>query len=667
MSWILLLFVGLLVASILILLGLAVYLVVRPPEGAKRAEIAGIVVLSLGAAWWSVTKIVILWNNDVATMHRWYVFGDIGATFVVIGWFVFTAAYTDRDRWLSKDVLGSLALLHVLVLGLFVTDPIHGLIFTDVGRVDAGGFYTPDLTKSWLYYLCIQVYYVPTFLGTAFIGIRFVTDETMYTGQRLLLILSAGVPVATDLKSQLHVGPFPNYQFTSMAFTVTALAITVGIVRYRLLEIGPVGRRRVVREMRDGYLVLDYADRVVDYNRAAATLFGFDDPVGKPVDDLLPAEWDLDTDEESTDLILGAGDDRRFVEVSYSPLGYDQGLVLLRDVTDRRAVEKRYQRLIEMASDVVLVLDEDRRITYASPSLKRVIGVAPDSLTGTFVDDIVHPEDHDTVDATLASLQEHPGEGARVECRVSNPNGDYETVDVSLRNLVADPFVEGIVVNARLITERKERERQLQRKNERLDQFASIVSHDLRNPLTVAQGRLHLAKEDSDSEHFGPIESALERMETIIGDTLALAQEGETVAEPRPVHVDGFCERCWDQVDTKGATLERLDSFHVAADPDRLQQIFENLFRNAVEHAGEDAVIRVGRLDDGFYVEDDGPGIPAANREKVFEAGHTTREDGTGFGLAIVSEIVDAHGWDVSVSEGADGGARFDITGVEVE
>ncbi|MGQ4555618.1 ATP-binding protein [Halobellus sp. GM3] len=102
------------------------------------------------------------------------------------------------------------------------------------------------------------------------------------------------------------------------------------------------------------------------------------------------------------------------------------------------------------------------------------------------------------------------------------------------------------------------------------------------------------------------------------------------------------------------------------ADSDRLQNLFENLFRNAVEHAGESATVRVGLLDGrGFYVEDDGAGIPTEERDRVFDLGHSTADRGTGYGLAIVKWIADAHGWEVSVTDGTEGGARFEFTDVE--
>jgi signal transduction histidine kinase len=68
----------------------------------------------------------------------------------------------------------------------------------------------------------------------------------------------------------------------------------------------------------------------------------------------------------------------------------------------------------------------------------------------------------------------------------------------------------------------------------------------------------------------------------------------------------------------------------------------------------------------GFYVADDGTGVPEADRDDVFDSGYSTTQAGTGFGLAIVAEIAEAHGWDIALTESEDGGARFEVTGVDV-
>jgi PAS domain S-box-containing protein len=217
------------------------------------------------------------------------------------------------------------------------------------------------------------------------------------------------------------------------------------------------------------------------------------------------------------------------------------------------------------------------------------------------------------------------------------------------------------------ISERK----QLERENSRLEEFSRVVSHDLRNPLRVASGRLELAREECDSEHFDAIESALERMNRIIDDLLWLAQEGQDIGSVEPVDIQETVTAAWclvadnkEQAELRCADGE-LDADTIIADSDRLRQLLENLFRNAIKHGGEEVTITIGTENERFYVEDDGPGISPDERDDVFDAGYTTANDGTGLGLSIVQRIVAAHDWEVCVTEGSAGGARFVITGVE--
>ncbi|MFP4632698.1 MAG: PAS domain-containing protein [Halobacteriales archaeon] len=217
------------------------------------------------------------------------------------------------------------------------------------------------------------------------------------------------------------------------------------------------------------------------------------------------------------------------------------------------------------------------------------------------------------------------------------------------------------------VTGMKRRERDLEQMNQRLEEFASVVSHDLRNPLGVAKGRLELAREDPDGGHLNQVERSLDRMERIIEDVLWLTREGRSIGDKRDVDLPALAREAWRNVEAAIASLEvELEGgTEVLADDDRLLQVFENLYANAVEHAGEGVTVVVGGLDDGFYVEDDGPGVPEDRRERVFEPGYSTADDGTGFGLSIVRRVAEAHGWDVVLSEAPSGGARFEFRGVE--
>ncbi len=222
-----------------------------------------------------------------------------------------------------------------------------------------------------------------------------------------------------------------------------------------------------------------------------------------------------------------------------------------------------------------------------------------------------------------------------------------------------------------------------------MEEFASVVSHDLRNPLNVAKGYLDLYRSTDEEDNLDRVENAHERMANIVDDVLTLARQGRTVNETESVSGWTITMNAWGSVETGSATLDSSWTATINADEGRLQRLLENLFRNAVEHGHPDVTVRVGELDGivgdgglqhggpterttpettdhGFFVEDDGPGIPESAREAVFESGYSTGERGTGLGLTIVRQIAEAHGWRVSLDEAAGGGTRFEFTGVEL-
>jgi signal transduction histidine kinase len=202
-----------------------------------------------------------------------------------------------------------------------------------------------------------------------------------------------------------------------------------------------------------------------------------------------------------------------------------------------------------------------------------------------------------------------------------------------------------------------------------------------------------VAADTRDVSHLSDVDEAHDRMRAIIDDVLDLARQGRTVTDVEPIALDAVASRAWGTVDTGDATLDVTADVHVLADESRLLQLLENLFRNSVEHGStgsrpqaddtvehgstgsrsesDDAVehgehalsVTVGAADGGFYVADDGSGIPESEREQVLEDGYTTNPDGTGLGLSIVQSVANAHGWTVSVEDSDTGGARFAFTG----
>ncbi|WP_435067872.1 PAS domain S-box protein [Haloplanus sp. C73] len=407
---------------------------------------------------------------------------------------------------------------------------------------------------------------------------------------------------------------------------------------------------------------------------------------------------------EMTYRIVTAGGDTkwmwergRVVEPSGGELTVLEGFIT--NITDRKERERELERRTEELEELTTELEEQYRYLFEEAPVMAVVtrtedgepviddcnrrfaetlGYEREAVVGERLATFYTPESARELlgggyDRALA------GEFVREDRELVTADGDV--VETLLRAVPRYDACDEVVGTLALYVDISER-KELEREKSRLEEFANIVSHDLRNPLNVAQSRAKLARETGDLSHLDAAMRAHERMEALVEDLLTLARTGEHVDEPVAVDLSSLAERCWTTVPTAEATLVTQTERSVRADRDRLQQLLENLVQNAVEHGStgnqtpsDDAVdhggkavtITIGEMADGFYVADDGPGIPESEREDVFEAGYSTVEDGTGFGLRIVRQVAEAHEWDIDLCESEGGGARFEFRGVEFD
>ncbi len=227
--------------------------------------------------------------------------------------------------------------------------------------------------------------------------------------------------------------------------------------------------------------------------------------------------------------------------------------------------------------------------------------------------------------------------------------------------------LESRILLFRDITEQSAKADALRKKTDRLDSFASRVSHDLQGPITVAGSYVNIARRaDDPEESLDEIETALRRAENLIDEMLSMARNGEDF-DPEPVELGKQAVQAWSTVSTADASLVIETDAVVTADPRQVRRLFENLFRNSIQHGGSAVTVRVETTSDGFYIADDGAGIPASDRENIFDEGVTHDSAGTGYGLAIVRSIVEGHDWSIEATASESGGARFDITNVSFD
>ncbi|MFC5368085.1 GAF domain-containing protein [Salinirubrum litoreum] len=467
-------------------------------------------------------------------------------------------------------------------------------------------------------------------------------------------------------------------------------------------------------------------------NPAFETVFGFDaeSVVGRSLYDVLVPDGDRSTAREHVELARRGSRFEREVrrQTADGPRDFllrgvpldDEGTptvgyAIYTDITERTEQTRTLGRLHETTRDLVRASDptEIARITVsaardtlgfpinavrlydAESNRLRPVAVPSDTVETMGDRPIYGPGDGVVWEAFRSgevivvedvSALDDGGNHDGVASAMYLPLGEYGTI--SIGSTEANHFDDAdvqlakvLAANASVALGRAEQERELRRRetelarqNERLDEFASVVSHDLRNPLSVARGYLDLLSghradseewDDTEAEYLDRIRTAHERIDRLIGDLLTLARQGKSVGETEVISLAAVAHSAWQTVGTAEATLSVVEDTRFRADRDRLCELFENLFRNAIGHAGADASVTVEPCEGGFAVADDGPGIPPAEREQVFERGYTTSDRGTGFGLAIVAEIVAAHGWSVSVEASESGGAQFVVRGVE--
>ena len=459
--------------------------------------------------------------------------------------------------------------------------------------------------------------------------------------------------------------------------------------------------RTLVENVGDPMYVLDSDGTIEMVNEAMAAHLGYDrsEIIGSEPARFMP-EGDvergtalirdlLDDDERTWASFemrtISADGEVRINEDRIAPLfdedgSFDGSVGVMRETTERKQREReleRYETIIEAVGDPVYTLDDEGVFTYVNEAIERLTGFETDELVGEHISTIMAGEDINRGSELIRTMLSDPTrQNVTFETDIVDQNGEHTPIEIHIALLpAADGEFNGTAGVIRDISDRKERERQL-------SEFASVVSHDLRNPLNVVKGRISVARTSGDVSHLEAAASAADRMDELINDLLTLARQGDTVGETTMIDLAALAGQAWTDVETGEARLEKHGTATVEANAERLRAVFENLFRNSVEHgptssrpgadsAGEDdrhagdaasITISIGTTENGFYVADNGVGIPPEERDDVFERGYTTSDTGTGFGLAIVTEVAQAHGWSVSVTESEDGGARFEFT-----
>lgn len=661
----------------------------RPRPGATEFA-----VLSLVAAGWLAAHGGMLLAPGPDAARTWFLLSQAFLNYLPVPWLLFTLAYADVGPTIRRRLAVGLVGFATLGTAFILSHPWLGLGWDALAVVEASGLRYVVASYAGTGWLLAAGAFLTVGAGFGVLARLFVSSGRYHRRQIGLVAVAASFPtVATGVRI-LGVGPVPGFDFSPYAFVVESVVLFWALFGFDLLDLPPVGRAALFEQLSDPAFVLDATDRIVDGNGAARAVIG-DGIVGCRLATVAPAvaaavdtaagPGDADR-RTSAEIVLEVDGVDRHYDLRVEPLsaGYGRAgrLCLLNDVTERIARERTLE---ELASGTRRLVDAgDPAAVW-----RAAVEVARETADVTFVggwartDDVAEGGfDHVAGDAAVspADLDVEPvatdgGHGAPVvidgpdtpvdlDALLLVPVGDRGLLvvgdeDCGLDNAtvrVADILATNLDVSLARVT----RERELARQNARLEEFSAVLSHDLRNPLSVATGYVEAlrSREGVAAEReLDHVAGALDRIEIIIGGVLTLV--GDADLDRRPMALRAVAASAWETTRTDDATIEYVgDDVVVEADRDWLQQALENLFRNAVEH-GEAGVVRVGATDAGFFVEDDGVGLSTTVEDDLFERG-VSGAGGTGIGMAVVRRVADVHGWEVAAADPTpDRGARF--------
>jgi PAS domain S-box-containing protein len=447
----------------------------------------------------------------------------------------------------------------------------------------------------------------------------------------------------------------------------------------------------LVERTEDGLFAIDASGQLSFLNSSFAELLGYERErlLGANAAEIFPEDHFEAVEEQARKFATGNNDalrrelvlvrrdgTRRTVAVELAvretAVGTYAGLVgAARDVTARknRANElEMYETIVQAVSDPVCTLDRDGRFCYVNDSFESTTGYETETALEETLELIFDDEDVEAVQQAITDVFRGDEESVTT-AEVTIQTKDDDTVPVECRIATLPTDAEDPQAAGALWHDRS----RLQQRERRPSAFARVVRHDLRNPMDVALGRAEMLPEVADVDpeteaHLDDIYESVKRMERIIQDVLTLTRQRADSIETEAVSLAAGAGDAWDTVGTESATPSVETAQGIEAHRSRLVQLLENLFRNAIQHGGEDVTVTVEFLQReesvGFRVSDDGAGIPKEHRQEIFDDGFTTRPEGTGLGLAIVREVADAHDWEIQVQNTTDRGAQFDIVGL---
>jgi len=659
-------------------------------------------VLLVAWAWWGTAyALELLAGTDLPRKVFWSALKYVGVGAVPVAWLGFALVYTWRERWLTRRNMILLTLVPLTTVVLALTNQVHHLVWSDEKIVAAGPFLALAVSFRFWFWIHTAYSYLLLLLGTVLFARSLVRSPRLYRWQIAVLLFGAVAPWAGNAISIFNLGSTPNQDWSSLIFTASGIAFTWGIFHFRLFDLVPIARERIIEDMRDGMLVLDRQNRIADINPAAQHMIGISasQAIGRRPLQIWKGQHDLiekyrDAMEVQDEIGLGVGKARRDYDLRISPLSDGRGqftgrLISFHDITERKQAERamadehsRLQALIKSSRDGLVLIGTDHVLQVINTSTVQMLRLPgrPEDWIGCTLADVAMAVRHHARDAARALVAEtrrvQRGGGPLVEGEFFVPPRF-----IYWSNL---PVLAGDVPLGRLIVLRDTTEKRLVEKMR--DELTNTAIHDLRNPLSIIGASLNMLGTENDPalsstqlKLLNIAQVSAQRMLDLIDTMLDLSRLehgqmpleyesfslADLVAETLQLQAPLADRR---QLSLASAVPEALSP--AWADPWLIRRVLQNLIGNAVKFVHQGGFIRVTVHEETashslvVCVSDNGPGIPVEIQGRLFQAFVTgsTQKHGSGLGLAFCRLVVEAHGGRIWVESEPDRGTAFKFT-----
>lgn len=704
MNLLLMLPFSILLLSALMSLGLAIYAWrQRPIAGA-----ASFCLMMSGLFIWLLSYMLEIITFEATLRLTWSNMTFFGVATVPIAWLLFSWEYTGRTHWLTRRNIVLLFVEPVLIWLLIWTNFSHGLFRTSAVFDMTGPVVKAQMIYGPAFWVHTGYSYILLLIGTILLIKAFFQATGLYRRQLSIILIGVIVPWAANLFYIFPLDAIAYLDPTPLAFFITGLLMAWAIFGYRLIDIMPVARNLVIENMRDGMLVLDNDNRIIDINPAAEDILSCKAKtvIGQPAQSVL-AKWsDLVKQYQNVDLIIDeitVTEAARtfYYDLQITPLLDKQGrrsgrLVLLRNITERKHTEEAYYTLVNQTTQAFAII-QDAQIKFANPALAEMTNLPLTQLSSMPVEALIHhihPEDRELL--TEVALN-----APRFELRYLDAQGAVRWLELTASPIQfqGEPSIQVILSD---ITEHKEIETVLRQAKEEAESanrakstFLANMSHEIRTPLSAIIGYSEMLYEQAAANGNTKLAERLKNIElsgyhllSILNDLLDISriEAGKVDLRPELFPIQEMIDALLITVrplvtrnNNRFTVMCAADLGNMVSDETKVMEMLTNLLSNAGKFTRDGEIVLRGYRETAvspsstespaivFQVSDTGIGIAPEGLSQIFQPftqaddSLTRQYGGVGLGLAITKSLCELLGASIQVESELGVGSTFTI------